>query len=301
MLRATCRLVAICAMTWAVLSTDSPARAADAAPAAGAPQFYAYCVEVGVPGLKTRPLAEQAELLHELGFDGIGCPLWLGAELDKNLDLLDRAGVKLFMLYTSIDLKNAARPHDPRLAEALAKLKGRPVTICVLMHGLRPADPKGMEPAVKALRDLGDLAAKSGLRISIYHHVGDWTAALPFALEVVKAVNHPNVGANFNLCHWLKVEGDKDWRPLVRDSAGKIFVVTLSGAQRGASAWTNGLIQPLDKGDFDNRALVTAFREAGYRGPIGLMCYGVPGDAREHLARSMKVWKTWQSDTGKPQ
>lgn len=64
----------------------------------------------------------------------------------------------------------------------------------------------------------------------------------------------------------------------------------------GAETWTNGLIQPLDRGDFDNRQLLATLREAGYRGPIGLMCYGVPGDAQEHLARSMKVWKSWQAD-----
>lgn len=29
------------------------------------------------------------------------------------------------------------------------------------------------------------------------------------------------------------------------------------------------------------------------------MCYAVSGDAREHLARSMRVWKEWQAE-GKP-
>ena len=49
----------------------------------------------------------------------------------------------------------------------------------------------------------------------------------------------------------------------------------------------------VDKGTFDNRALLATLDEIGYRGPVGLMCYGVPGDAREHLTRSMKVWKSW--------
>ncbi|HOX04390.1 MAG TPA: hypothetical protein P5022_10200 [Candidatus Paceibacterota bacterium] len=31
-------------------------------------------------------------------------------------------------------------------------------------------------------------------------------------------------------------------------------------------------------------------QQLGYRGPIGLQCYGIPGDAREHLARSMGAW-----------
>jgi len=146
---------------------------------------------------------------------------------------------------------------------------------------------------VKVLRELGDVAAEVGLRISIYHHVSDWTESLLYALQVVKTVDHPQVGVNFNLCHWLKVDGDKDYRPVLREHAAKIFVVTINGAQLGSNAWTDGLIQPLDRGNFDNRQLLATLREIGYRGPIGLMCYGIQGDAREHLERSMKVWKRW--------
>ena len=27
---------------------------------------------------------------------------------------------------------------------------------------------------------------------------------------------------NFNLCHWLRVDGDKDYRPILRENAEKI-------------------------------------------------------------------------------
>ena len=102
---------------------------------------------------------------------------------------------------------------------------------------------------------------------------------------------HPQVGFNFNLCHWLKVSGGDDYRPLLRANAGKLFAVTINGATRGAKAWTNGLIRPLDEGDFDNAALLATLHAIGYRGPVGLMCYGIPGDARAHLARSMAAWR----------
>ena len=277
------------------------ARAAeDASPLAGedaagwSPKLYAFCM--GMPGKPRRTVAEQAEMLRELGFDGAGYSLWLGEELQKNLAALDAAGIEVFMLYTSVNLAPGKPPFDPRVPEAMRKLKGRPVTICVLLRGFRPGDARGMEPAVAALRKLGDVAAEAGLRISIYHHVNDWTESLPFALEVVEKVDHPRVGVNFNLCHWLKVDGEKDYRPLIRQHAKRIFVVTINGAQLGATAWTDGLIQPLDRGDFDNRELLFTLRDAGYRGPVGLMCYAIPGDAREHLERSMKVWKAWEAE-----
>ena len=259
-------------------------------PASWPPKLYAFCVEV--PSPKPRPLPDQAKMLHELGFDGAGYPLWLDDQLEKNLKTLDQAGLKVYMLHTSIDLK-AARPYDPRVRDAMRKLKGRPVTICVLFRGFPPGDPRGMEPAVKILRELGDLAAQAGLRISIYHHLSDWTESLLFALEVVGRANHAQVGVNFNLCHWLKVDGEKDYAAVLRAHRNRIFAVTINGAELGAKKWTNGLIQPLDRGDFDNRRLLATLREIGYRGPVGLMCYGIPDDARQHLQRSMKVWQSW--------
>jgi len=266
----------------------APARGADA------PKFYAYCIEVGVKGVKARPLAEQAKLLRELGYNGIGLPLALTDELDTNLKLLDDAGLQAFMFWASANV-NPAKPTeaDPRLLTAIRKLKGRPATFSVLLSGLKAGDPQGMEPAVKLLRELGNAAAEAGVRVSIYNHVNNWTESLPFIVEVVRKANHPRVGFNFNLCHWLKVDGDKDYRPLLRENAAKLFCATLNGAQRGATVWTDGLIQPLDKGDFDNRALLATLDEIGYRGPVGLMCYGVPGDPHEYLTRSMKVWKSW--------
>ena len=266
----------------------APARGAEA------PKFYAFCVEVGVPGVKPRPVPEQATLLREIGFDGVGYLLWLDENLEQNLKTIESAGLQAYLLQTNVNIDpKAAAPFDKRLPDAIRKLKGHPVTVVATINGLKPGDPAGIEPAVRVLRALGDIAAEAGVRISVYNHVKCWAESVPFIVELVRETNHPQVGFNFNLCHWVKVEGDKDPRPLLRENAAKLFCVTICGSEIGAAQWTNGLIQPLDKGTFDNRALLATLDEIGYRGPVGLMCYGVPGDAREHLTRSMKVWKSW--------
>lgn len=256
-------------------------------------KLYGFCVAEGDNQHRTLP--EQAKLLRELGFDGAGFSLWFGDKLDKNLKTLDEAQLPVNLLWTSVNLKPGATPLDPRVLDAIKKLKGHPVTVAVLLQGLPPADPRGTETAVLALRKLGDAAAEANIKIAVYHHAGDWAESLSHAASIVKQVNHPQVGLCFNLCHWLKIEGRKDYRPVLRENASKIFAVTINGAQLDAKTWTNGLIQPLDAGDFDNRPLLTTLREIGYRGPIGLMCFGIPGDARDHLQRSMRVWKSWQS------
>lgn len=256
------------------------------------PKLYGFCIETH--DVRKRTLPEQAALLRELGFDGAGYPLWLDDSLEKNLKILDDAGLSLYLAHTRVSVRPGTSAYDPRILEAMHKLKGRPTTISVLLQGLPPGDPQGEPQALRALRELGDAARRNGLRVSIYHHTGDWTQSLLDAIKVARKLNHPAVGVNFNLCHWLMVDGDKDYRPVLRANADILFAVTLNGAQRGAKTWTNGLIQPLDRGDFDNRELLATLRQIGYRGPVGLMCYGILGDAREHLQRSMQVWKSWQ-------
>jgi sugar phosphate isomerase/epimerase len=268
-----------------------PSRPVEAAPP---PKVYAYCMELGVKGLKPHSVAEQAKILRQLGFDGGGYPVLVGKPCDDTLRALDDAGLKIYLLQMAINLgPKAAAPYDPSVLDAIRKLHGRPAVVVVTVSGLKPGDPAGVEPAVKAVRQLGDAAAAAGVRISLYNHVNCWNESVPFNIALVKKINHPQVGYNFNVCHWLKVEGNKDYRPLLRENADKLFCVTLCGAQIGAKTWTNGLIQPLDRGDFDNRQLLTTLREIGYQGPVGVMCYGIPGDFREYLRRSMNTWKSW--------
>jgi sugar phosphate isomerase/epimerase len=255
------------------------------------PKFYGFCMEL--PAVPDPSIAEQAKMLKQLGFDGAGYALWLGEAMDTNLRTLDAQGQQLYLVYMTVNLDPNQPAFDARVPEALAKLKGRSVTVSVLFRGFSPGDPRGMKAAVKSLRQLGDLAAKSDLKISIYHHANDWTESLLFSLQVVRQVDHPKVGVNFNLCHWLKVDGGRDYHAVLRKNADRLFAVTINGAQVGAEAWTGGLIQPLDRGDFDNRALLGLLREIAYDGPIGLMCYGIPDDTRTHLQRSMRTWTSW--------
>jgi len=264
--------------------------------AASPPKLYAYCVELGVRGLKQRPVSDLTKMLRELGFDGIGYSILSEPQLDASLQAADDAQIKVYLTQTAIHLgPKAAVRYDARVPEAIRKLKGRPATVVVTFGGLKPGDPAGMAPAVQALRELGDIAAEAGVRISAYNHVSCWNESVALNIELVEKVNHPQVGYNFNVCHWVKVEGNKDYRPLLRAHAAKLFCVTICGSQIGAKTWTNGMIQPLDRGDFDNRALLATLREIGYQGPIGFMCYGIPGDPREYLPRSMETWQAWMA------
>jgi hypothetical protein len=89
------------------------------------------------------------------------------------------------------------------------------------------------------------------------------------------------------------VEGEQNMRPLMEAAMPYLFVVTINGADRGDTkkmGWDR-LIQPLDSGSFDTYQFVKTLKELGYTGPIGLQHYGIKGDARENLRRSMSAWR----------
>ncbi|MCX6922612.1 MAG: TIM barrel protein, partial [Verrucomicrobia bacterium] len=112
------------------------------------------------------------------------------------------------------------------------------------------------------------------------------------SMRVADKVDRPNVGVMFNLCHWLRVDKSRDYRPLLKQAMPRLWAVSINGADDfdEKPGWDH-YIQPLDKGSFDVGKLLKTLKELGYKGPIGLQCYGIGGDVREHLARSLAAWQ----------
>ncbi len=258
------------------------------------PSFFALCMDTH--DSQKRTLEEQAALLKELGYDGAG-HLWLDG-LAERIQTLDAHGLKLFQVYLRVNIKPDAEPYDPRLKESLALLKDRDVMLALLISGGAPSDPAGDARAVELVQEIADMAAKAGVRVALYPHSGDWLERVEDALRVVQKVDRPNAGVMFNLCHWLKVDDEKNLTPLLTAAMPRLFAVSIHGADRATEirAGTGNWIQPLDSGTFDVGALLKTLNGLGYRGPIGLQCYGIPGDARDHLARSMAAWRRFTEE-----
>jgi sugar phosphate isomerase/epimerase len=82
----------------------------------------------------------------------------------------------------------------------------------------------------------------------------------------------------------------------IREVAPYLFVVSINGAdvKQPGYSWDR-LIQPLGRGDFDVCGFLRKLKAAGYRGPIGLQCYAVPGDKLENLRQSIKTWRKYSA------
>jgi len=273
-------LFALTVVSWAILASDaeSPVN-----------PFFAFCMDTH--DSQKRGLEEQAALLKELGYDGAG-HLWLD-NLSERLKTLDAVGLKLFQVYLSVNIAADKDAYDPRLKNMLPQLKGRGTMLALLMDGLPPSDPKGDPKAVELVREIADLAQSSGVRVALYPHSNAWLERVEDALRIAKTVDRPNVGVMFNLCHWLKVDKEENLKPLLTAAKPMLYAVSIHGADSAAAvpAGSGNWIQPLDSGAFDIYNLLKLLRDLGYAGPIGLQCYGIPGDARDHLTRSIAAWR----------
>jgi len=254
--------------------------------------FFAFCIDTH--DAKKRNLEQQAALLKELGYDGVG-HLWLD-NIPERLKTLDAAGLKLFQITMTVDITPGKQAYDPKLKEVMPLLKGRGVQFLLLMNGLKPSDPAGDARAVEIIRQIAALARDSGAQVLLYPHSYMWLERIEDAVRVADKVDRPNVGVMFNLCHWLRVSKDRNYQPLLAQAMPRLRAVSISGADEfdDKPGWAH-YIQPLGRGSFDMLAFLKTLRRLGYTGPIGLQCYGIPGDVRDTLAESMKAWRSYSA------
>ncbi|MBN2476920.1 MAG: sugar phosphate isomerase/epimerase [Pirellulales bacterium] len=277
---------AVAAVVLCLAPKALPASEAAAAPRTP-PAFFAF--DNGT-GRGTLPPEAQAKMLKELGYAGIG---YTGATgIPEMLAALDRHGLKMFSTYVGATLGPEGSSFDPNLPEAVRALKGRETILWLYITGNAP---NGEDQAVEVIRQVADLAEPAGLRVALYPHVGFYVARVEDALRLAEKADRKNVGASFNLCHWLKLDHQRNLQPLLKASAGRLLLVSINGADGGetnAMGWDR-LIQTLDRGSFDVGKFLRALAAHGYTGPVGLQCYAVPGDVRENLQRSMAAWRKY--------
>jgi sugar phosphate isomerase/epimerase len=233
-------------------------------------------------GLGGKNPSEQAALLKQLGYDGIG---YTGTgNFAARKKAFDEQGLKIFNLYVHayVDRPDA---YEAGLKEALPQLKGTGVDLWLTLQGKAPDDTA----AVRVVREIADEAAAHGVRIALYPHKDFFVETAEEALRIVKQVDRPNVGLTINLCHELAAGNAGRMDGIVKACAPHIFYVSINGADQ-SGGWRE-LIRPLGEGNFDVPAFLKSLGAAGYRAPAGLQCFQVPGAPEDHLKRSMAKWR----------
>jgi len=234
---------------------------------------------------------QQASVLAELGYDGIG---YSGiADMPARLKALDARGLKLQTIFVDVRLAPGKASYDQGLPKAIEQLKGRGTIVGLYLLGGRPSSDALDQEAVKVIHEITDMAEASGLTVSLYPHEGVYLATIQDAVRLIRKVNRKSVGASFSLCHFLKVDDEKNLEARLKEAMPHLFVVSINGSDRGDTnnmGWDR-LIKTLDEGDFDIKGLLKLLDRLGYRGPIGLQCYRIPGDIPKNVKRSMETWR----------
>jgi sugar phosphate isomerase/epimerase len=244
--------------------------------------FFAMDTATG----RNLPPERQVALVKELGYAGIACDI---AQMPAMLKAADEAKVKLFAVYAGANMDEGKPKYDPRLPEVIKSLKGRETYVWLFITGGKPSGTERDEQAVAALREVADMAAEAGLGVSLYPHAGFYVQSVGDALRLVAKAERKNISVTFNLCHFLKVDDERNLEAVLEKARPRLSLVTINGADSGGKDWDT-LIQTLDRGTFDNVRLLKKLKALDYRGPIGFQGYGIKDEPREMLTRTMRAW-----------
>lgn len=249
-----------------------------------------FAMDTATRDSKHKTAREQVAMVKELGYAGIGCTA--GKGLAEMAEELDKNGLRLFAVYLGVNIDPGQPAYGKELTDAIKVLKGRNAMLWLFVRSkkYKPSDPDGDERAEKIIGEVADMAADANVRVALYPHAGFWVERVEDAVRVTKRVNRKNVGVTFNLCHWLKVDDEKNMKSLIKSAMPHLFVVSINGADSGGKDWKT-LIQTLDRGTFDVRNFLKTLTDSGFTGPIGFQGYAIGGDAHDNLERTMNAWR----------
>lgn len=250
-----------------------------------------FAMDTGTIDEAHKSAKDQVEMLKELGYAGIG--YWErntaqgAAGLAEMSSELDKANLKIFGAYFTIKLEDPPEKYTALIENSIRALAGHNTTIWLAMTSdvHQKSSVNGDEQAVAIISRVADIANKNDIAVALYPHENFWLEKVEDAVRLAEKSNRRNVGVIFNLYHWLKTDKPANLQTILAKASPYLFVVTINGTIEAGS------IETLDKGTYDVYSFLQSLRQVGFKGPIGLQGYGLSGDIRENLKRSMQTWR----------
>jgi sugar phosphate isomerase/epimerase len=243
---------------------------------------------------KKRNLDQQHELLVRLGYDGMK---HLGLKnLAARVASAEQHKLRVVMVYWSVNV-SAKQPVPSDLAQTLECLRGKGTILSLNLEGGKPSDATLDAKAREVIREILKITEPLGVRVVLYPHYRSLVETVADCVRVAQPFPVEQVGVVFNLCHWGAVESKTtDLKTVLKLARPRLAAVITNGMdkpeemRKSQADMFKRWIQPLDSGSFDQRQLFAELNALGWRGPVGVQCFGIRGDAQVFLTRSIKKW-----------
>jgi sugar phosphate isomerase/epimerase len=227
----------------------------------------------------------QCEMLAELGYDGITVAAWGGTPL-TDLSLLpavkEKHGLKVEGLY--LVLHEGRNDHLVR--EIVETVEGVELIELAIQTSLN-----GTAAILRVIESLLPIVERRNLKIALYPHLHHVTQTTSQVVAVCEHFGHSRLGASFNGYHWYASQEGKLEERLNAMKPWLMQVVT-SGSVLSQLGWGRmATMEPVDRGEMDNFALVAALDRVGYTGSIGVLGWDYGGDIYLKLERCLKTMR----------
>lgn len=219
---------------------------------------------------------ETADLVAEIGWDGIECPVRKASthiqperaddELPKMVDALKKRGREVTMITTDVTSADASAE---RLLRTAARLGIRKYRLGFIRYASSQPIATQLEDASARLRDLAQLNKSLGVQGLIENHSGSDYFGGPIwdAYAAIQKLNPADLGIAFDIGH-ATIEGGLSWplqARLMERWYGVIYVKDFRWEKQG-NGWTPAWC-PLGQGMISPKFL-SMLAQSTYAGPV---------------------------------
>lgn len=228
----------------------------------------------------------QCEMLADIGYDGITVAAWGGTPL-TDLSLLPEVKARHGLDVAALYLVLHEGRNDAALRSIVETVEGVELIELAVQTSIN-----GLDGILRSIETLLPIIERRGLRLALYPHLKHVTQTTGQVLRLCEHFNHPRLGMSFNGYHWYASE---EGRLEQRLAAIKpwLMQVVLSGGAMSPLGWGGvATMEPVDRGELDNFAVVAALDRIGYSGSIGILGWDYCGDVYLKLQRCLSAMRS---------
>jgi len=276
-------------------------------PAADAVEAKKFTLIAFSKPFQTLNFEDTADLVAEVGWDGIECPVRKGGQvlpekveddLPRMVEALKKRQRRLVSLTT--DVQDASNPLNQRVLRAASKLGLKHYRLGFFRYREDRSIPDQLNEIKAQLREVVALNQELGLCAGFQNHSGrDYVGAPVWDIyELIKDFDRQQIGVHFDIGH-ATIEGGNAWRTnarLMTPLFSAVYVKDFAWRKLGES-WKSEWC-PLGQGMI-SRSFITTLKKSAFRGPISQHHEYPLGAGKEMITAMQKdlaTLKSWLAD-----